>query len=165
MTRKEMSEIFAALLLAYPNAEVFKGGIQKLRPTIELWTAALPEVDYWLGQRALIRVVRECKFPPSIAEFREAAKHEQADADNVCYTAWFLLTSQFDRSELESVETLRPTDPHTARAIEIMGGVQSLQRETAYLEFQAAYQKALRETKPLKLTPAAENVRRIGDKT
>ena len=30
MTHKEMSEIFAVMLLAYPNAEVFKGGIAKL---------------------------------------------------------------------------------------------------------------------------------------
>lgn len=33
MTHKEMSEIFAVMLLAYPNAEVFKGGIAKLGPT------------------------------------------------------------------------------------------------------------------------------------
>lgn len=32
MTHKEMSEIFAVMLLAYPNAEVFKGGIAKLGP-------------------------------------------------------------------------------------------------------------------------------------
>lgn len=40
MTHKEMSEIFAVMLLAYPNAEVFKGGIAKLGPTINLWVTA-----------------------------------------------------------------------------------------------------------------------------
>ena len=34
MTHKEMSEIFAVMLLAYPNAEVFKGGIAKLGPSL-----------------------------------------------------------------------------------------------------------------------------------
>ena len=33
MTHKEMSEIFAVMLLAYPNAEVFRGGIAKLGPS------------------------------------------------------------------------------------------------------------------------------------
>lgn len=164
MTKKEMSEIFGALLLAYPNAEVFKGGIQKLKPTIELWTAALPEVDYWIAQRALIRVVRECKFPPSIAEFREAAKHEQANADAACHAAWFLLEPLLDQLRCES-DVRQLTDPQTKRAIEIMGGVERLQGKMAYYEFQAAYQKAIRETKPLAPSSAQNTVRRIGDKT
>lgn len=50
MTRKEMTEIFSVMLLAWPNAEMFKGGVQKLGPTIELWTACLPDVDFWQGQ-------------------------------------------------------------------------------------------------------------------
>lgn len=50
MTKKEMSEIFAVLLLAYPNAETFKGGIQKLGPTISLWATCLQDVDFWTGQ-------------------------------------------------------------------------------------------------------------------
>ena len=45
MTHKEMSEIFAVMLLAYPNAEVFKGGIAKLGPTINLWVTCLPEIE------------------------------------------------------------------------------------------------------------------------
>ena len=47
MTHKEMSEIFAVMLLAYPNAEVFKGGITKLGPTINLWVTCVPEIDFW----------------------------------------------------------------------------------------------------------------------
>ena len=73
MTQKEMTEIFGIMLLAYPNAETFKGGIQKLLPTINLWCACLPEVDFWIGQQAVIKLCRECKYPPTIAEFREKA--------------------------------------------------------------------------------------------
>lgn len=54
MTHKEMSEIFAVMLLAYPNAEVFKGGIAKLGPTINLWVTCLPEIDFWTGQQAVV---------------------------------------------------------------------------------------------------------------
>ena len=57
MTHKEMSEIFAVMLLAYPNAEVFKGGIAKLGPTINLWVTCLPEIDFWTGQQAVVEVV------------------------------------------------------------------------------------------------------------
>ena len=60
MTHKEMSEIFAVMLLAYPNAEVFKGGIAKLGPTINLWVTCLPEIDFWTGQQAVVKLVREC---------------------------------------------------------------------------------------------------------
>lgn len=55
MTHKEMSEIFAVMLLAYPNAEVFKGGIAKLGPTINLWVTCLPEIDFWTGQQAVVK--------------------------------------------------------------------------------------------------------------
>ena len=79
MTHKEMSEIFAVMLLAYPNAEVFKGGIAKLGPTINLWVTCLPEIDFWTGQQAVVKLVRECKFPPTIAEFKEKAEKVQAE--------------------------------------------------------------------------------------
>ena len=74
MTQKEMTEIFGIMLLAYPNAEAFKGGIQKLVPTIQLWCSCLPDVDFWTGQQAVIKLCRECKFPPTIAEFKEKAE-------------------------------------------------------------------------------------------
>lgn len=46
MTKKEMTELFSVMLLAWPNAEMFKGGVAKLGPTIELWTACLTDVDF-----------------------------------------------------------------------------------------------------------------------
>lgn len=73
MTNKEMSELFAIMMLAWPNAEMFKGGTAKLAPTIKLWTTCLPEIDFWTGQQALIKLCRVCKFPPTIAEFKEQA--------------------------------------------------------------------------------------------
>ena len=58
VTTKEMTEIFSVMLLAWPNAEMFKGGVAKLGPTIELWTACLSDVDFWLGQQAVIMPVK-----------------------------------------------------------------------------------------------------------
>ena len=82
MTKKEMTELFSVMLLAWPNAEMFKGGVAKLGPTIELWTACLTDVDFWLGQQAVIRLCRECKFPPSIAEFKEKADAVKREIDS-----------------------------------------------------------------------------------
>lgn len=78
MTRAEMTEIFAVLMLAYPYAEMFKAPgkqavMEKLAPTITLWATCLADVDFWTGQQAAVRVCRVCKFPPTIAEFREQA--------------------------------------------------------------------------------------------
>lgn len=58
MTHKEMSEIFAVMLLAYPNAEVFKGGIAKLGPTINLWVTW---GDLLAGDRLLDGAAGCCK--------------------------------------------------------------------------------------------------------
>lgn len=56
MTGKEMTELFAVMLLAWPNAETFKGGIAKLAPTIKLWVSCTTDVDFWTGQQAVIRL-------------------------------------------------------------------------------------------------------------
>lgn len=69
MTKREMTELFSVMLLAWPNAEMFRGGIAKLGPTVELWTACTAEVDFWTGQQAVVQLCKTCKFPPTIAEF------------------------------------------------------------------------------------------------
>lgn len=79
MTNKEMAEIFSIMLLAWPNSETFKGGIAKLEPTIRLWTSCTADVDFWTGQQAVYRLCRQCKFPPTIAEFQEQANAVNAE--------------------------------------------------------------------------------------
>lgn len=79
MTVLEMTEIFSAMLLAWPNAEMFKGGISQLEPTIKFWAVCTAPMDYWTGQQAIIRLCRTHKFPPTIAEFREQAEAVSKD--------------------------------------------------------------------------------------
>ena len=60
MTRAEVTEIFAVLMMAYPNAEMFKAPDKdslkaKLAPTITLWTTCLRDIDFWAAQQAVIR--------------------------------------------------------------------------------------------------------------
>lgn len=164
MTRKEMSEIFAVLLLAYPNAEVFKGGIQKLAPTIDLWTRCLPEVDFWTGQQAVIKLCRECKFPPTIAEFKEKTEAVRSEVKSKISSAWTFLKFDLDRKSPQEVfDALRDDDP-SKMVIAAMGGPGQLilQGERLYGDgrrgayeyynydgFTKAYEQLLRREKAL----------------
>ncbi len=162
MTRKEMSEIFALLLLAYPNAEVFKGGIQKLGPTIELWTAALPDVDFWTGQLAALKLVQECKFPPTIAEFREMAELVRAELREQARAAWNHLKGLMRLAGLSPSEAVAHsmTSAFVRQVVTDMGWPDSLIKRVesvekdgrrtvieiyAYYEFCQAYEAAVRK--------------------
>lgn len=126
MTQKEMVEIFAVMLLAYPNAETFKGGIQKLGPTIELWTACLPEVDFWTGQQAVIKLCRECKFPPTIAEFKEKADAVKSEVRQRIDQAWDFLRMPMKFQDATPLEAYTDAPDMTKAAIDAMGGPDKL---------------------------------------
>lgn len=88
MTAKEMSEIFSILMLAFPSAEMFKGGVERLMPTIKLWAKALPEVDFWTGKQAVMQLCRTCRYPPTIAEFREQAEKVTSELQRRLWVTW-----------------------------------------------------------------------------
>lgn len=126
VTKKEMTEIFSVMLLAWPNAEMFKGGVAKLGPTIELWTACLSDVDFWLGQQAVIRLCRECKFPPSIAEFREKAESVKGDVARQIDQAWSYLHMMIKTMDATPLEAYIDSPAMTKAAIDAMGGSDKL---------------------------------------
>lgn len=65
----EMSELFALMMLAWPNAPMFQPKQPKqMEATVRLWTVCLPDMEFLTGQAAVIQLCRTCKFPPSIAE-------------------------------------------------------------------------------------------------
>lgn len=127
MTAKEMSEIFSILMLAFPSAEMFKGGVERLMPTIKLWAKALPEVDYWTGQRAVMQLCRTCKYPPTIAEFREQAEKVTSELRQRLWITWNDIRNADDRygGLTAYYESLRAGDPARA-AIDAMGGPDKL---------------------------------------
>jgi len=77
MTKSEMTELFAAIMLLYPHDKLFSRGIEALKPTIELWTKVV-NIDFQTAQRALILAFRKCKFPPTPADILEAAADLQS---------------------------------------------------------------------------------------
>lgn len=127
MTKREMTEIFSVMMLAWPNAEMFKGGIQKLGPTIELWTTSLSEVDFWLAQQAVVRLCRECKFPPTIAEFREKAQGVQGDIQSRINDSFQIIRSADHLfGSIEEYYAMLPSGNELKIVIDAMGGVQAL---------------------------------------
>lgn len=122
MTKKEMTEIFSVMMLAWPNAEMFKGGTQKLAPTIELWTVCLSDVDFWTAQQAVIKLCRECKFPPSIAEFKEKATSVQYELSGRIDMAWRDVKWELERHETPEAALHELSDTLAEQAIAAMGG-------------------------------------------
>lgn len=153
MTKKEMTELFSVMLLAWPNAEMFKGGVAKLGPTIELWTACLTDVDFWLGQQAVIRLCRECKFPPSIAEFKEKADAVKQEIDSHISLQWNQLrfSRLLDESPGEWYRQLPPNSEVRA-VIDALGGIEKFATDGEgswnYYEFRDMYERFIRKERP-----------------
>ena len=134
MTKVEMTEIFAVLLIAYPGAPQFQGGIEGLRPTINLWTSCLADIEYWLGLRATKIICRELRFPPTIAEFRSAAARAEEGVQQEIGQAWSLYKL------LKSSGTTEYNSKIQA-ALMSMGS----QNEINFYAFGAAYREQLQE--------------------
>lgn len=184
MTRKEMTEIFSVMLLAWPNAEMFKGGLQKLGPTIELWAACLCDVDFVIAQKAVVLLCKECKFPPSIAEFRDKVDIVHGEITARVDTAWdkLMLGLRLGRSPQEIYNKL-PRDSRTRSAIDAIGGPgEIVVTETVefangrtekidqynYHAFANAYKHALRQARAIDDTrhkAASFGAKQIGGKT
>lgn len=127
MTRKEMTEIFTVMSLAWPNAEMFKGGVERLGPTITLWASCLPDVDFWTGQQTVVKLCRECKFPPTIAEFKEKAEAVHADIRQAIDQDWnFLTLHRLTGDGVEQYVKSLPDGCRTKTVVMAMGGVEAL---------------------------------------
>lgn len=74
MTTSEMTEIFATFMLAYPRAEMFQGGINNLKPTIQLWTKCFEKVPYKAMQVAAMNMIKHSSYPPTVAEMETELK-------------------------------------------------------------------------------------------
>lgn len=129
MTSKEMTELFAVMLLAWPNAETFKGGIAKLAPTIKLWASCTSDVDFWIGQQAVIRLCKKSKFPPTIAEFREQVENVNKDIKSLAdRTIQEIRSANARYSSIDAYYDKLPAGNFTRAVIDEVGGTAALTR-------------------------------------
>ena len=129
MTRKEMTEIFSVLMLAYPRAEMFNGGIEKRGPTITLWARCMEDIDFWTGQQAVFRVCKECAFPPTIAEFRAAAVAVTEDVEEKAKNIFYVIRQkELLSGSLEAMYAGLSEGDEIKSIIDEMGGINNLVR-------------------------------------
>lgn len=152
MTKREMGEIFSVFSIAYPDKKPFSGKPDDILPAVELWCACLPEVDFWTGLQAARRLCRECKFPPTIAEFKEKADAVVGEVTKLIDEAWFLIQTPMRFSGMSPAEAYaRLPNGATKAAIDAMGGPDKLlivRWGETYLDFegfQRAYKALLRD--------------------
>lgn len=145
MTRKEVTELFSVMLLAWPNAEMFKGGTQKLGPTIELWAKCLPDVDFWTGQQALIRLCQVCKFPPTIAEFREQVESINNSISERISLEWSQIRTELylGKTPQQLFDELHP-ESLSRLAMISMGGPENIFLDCGLLNYHG-FEKAIRD--------------------
>lgn len=162
MTRKEMTELFSVMLLAWPSAEMFKGGVQKLGPTIELWTKCLPDVDFWTGQQALIRLCQVCKYPPTIAEFREQVENVNKDIYRLTEFEWSRIKGDlWNGCTPQQIFNGLPPDSLGRLAIIAMGGPDSLIQPCGLMNYYA-FEESLRKVIQAQGALEAGSNQRIG---
>lgn len=128
MTKTEMTELFAVMSLAWPQAEMFRGGVDKLGPTIALWTACLQDLDAWTAQKAMVKLCRECKFPPAIAELREAADAVNREIQGEVQMAYLYARNavQMAGTRGETLEEVYKGLPvRSQKVIDAMGGMEA----------------------------------------
>ncbi len=153
MTRAEVARIFAVLVLAYPNAEMFKAPSQqalqeKLAPTISLWATCLRDVDLWTAQQAVIQVCQTCKFPPTIAEMREAAEAVKRSVQSEIGQAYLMARNEIELSGGDLEAAYRRLPIRSRKVIDAMGGMEAFsplnQSHFNMRGFQDTYERLLR---------------------
>lgn len=151
MNKREVTELFGVMLLGWPNAEMFKGGISKLGPTIELWSACVADVDFYTGQQAVIMLCKECKFPPTIAEFREKVDKVNIEIANQFFSEMemFRTRSSFGESPYDLYKEL-PEGSAMRKAIDSVGGPDKMISDDGvtwrYHEIKSAYISAIKQS-------------------
>lgn len=80
MNRQEANKLLAIMKANYSYA--FKAlSMQEKRILVESWAYALREIDAELVMMAVMRLLKTCKWMPTIAEIREEVRQIGADAE------------------------------------------------------------------------------------
>lgn len=74
MDKSAVTEAFAIMRAAWPSAELFRQDKQGQAQSITLWARMAAEIPNEIGKATVLELVASRKFPPSIAEFLEAAR-------------------------------------------------------------------------------------------
>ncbi len=170
MTRAEVAQIFAVLVIAYPNAEMFKAPSQqvlqeKLAPTISLWATCLRDVDFWIAQQAVVKICQTCKFPPTIAEMRQAAEAVTEETRREIRQAFIGARTLYHLHDGDTAEIYKSLPDRSRKTIEAMGGMDAFAPpDRVYFNmaaFESTYEQLLRK-KPVGLPGSPGGKKALG---
>lgn len=74
MDKTAITESFAVMRAAWPSAELFRQDKHGQAQSITLWARMAADIPNEIGKATVLELIGSRKFPPSIAEFIEAAK-------------------------------------------------------------------------------------------
>ena len=100
MNEKDVIGILALFKAAYPNSykDLKK---QALQGIISVWTSQLADVPPVIGSLATHKLISICKFPPSIAEFREMVAKIKLEAKDAVIMRMHRLDADTPETEYE----------------------------------------------------------------
>lgn len=75
MNKSETTKLLAYIAVAYPN-----GKVEPNEPTVNLWAQFTADLPYNAAKLAVDSMIATLKFPPSIADIREAVARAQSEA-------------------------------------------------------------------------------------
>ena len=145
MNKEEMTQVFKVMLLAWPSADMFRGGMQKLEPTIKLWTSCLADIDFWTAQQATYQLCKSSKFPPTIAEFRTESEAFERNLKIKADEAYLQLKGGAGMMGPEKYYERLPGGPMKS-AIDALGGIDAVYDDKCWhmKEIKEAYIRAQR---------------------
>jgi hypothetical protein len=161
MTKKEAAIVVFELMANYPNAE------RVGQATVEAYEKHLLDLDFEPARAAIGRLAESCKFLPSIAEVRAAARDLRMGKQRTGMEAWGDVT--YAIRAVGSYRTPTFIDPVVSRVVACMGwqelclGENESALRARFIEaYEAISDRELREeavSEPLRLKAPERGVR------
>jgi len=126
MTKREINALFGLFALNWPSSSFAKTDPKEKMTVISLWEKCTPDIDWWTAEQAAIRLLKECKFAPTIAEFREKAADVTHDLELEATTAMNILILERRSHRLAEFINGLPPENKTRVAFEANGATKDL---------------------------------------
>lgn len=156
MTYAETEIILRLMRLNWPKATLFtQPDFAKL---VGLWALSLAHISFDVAQLALVHILQSCRYPPSIAEFYEAANAVAAEISDEATSAYCYLRSKIN-SGAAYANIYAALPPKTLQALDAIGGLAEFAPAGSpacdYSGFMIAYQRAALQALQADLPPTA----------
>lgn len=120
MTSEEFKILAAGLKAAYPNQTFLQDDY-----SMKLWYRLLQDIDYDLVETAAYKHICTSKFPPSIAEIREACQNVSAGNTRSWLEGWGQLRKTMGKygynRPKEAIEEITKFDPIAGKVASLLG--------------------------------------------